>query len=60
MVTKEKVLSAINEMPNEFDLDDFIERLIFMEKVEEGLQQVEKGQGLSHEEVRRKVQSWGK
>jgi len=60
MVTKEKVLSAVNEMPNEVDLDELFERLIFVEKVENGLKQAKEGKGISHEEVKKLVQEWRK
>lgn len=40
-MTKDKVIETVNDLPQEFDLDEFIERLIFVEKVEKGLQQLE-------------------
>ncbi|MBX7225673.1 MAG: hypothetical protein K1X55_06565 [Chitinophagales bacterium] len=37
MLTKELVSSQIKEMPNEFTLDELIERLLVIEKVNQGL-----------------------
>ena len=54
-MTKEKVLEAIKDMPRSFQLDELIEKLIFIEKVEEGIKQVAEGQAVSHEEVRKIV-----
>ncbi len=34
---KESAIDTIKELPNEFELEDLIERLIVIEKVEQGL-----------------------
>jgi len=60
MVTKEKILSAVNEMPNEVDLDELFERLIFIQKVEEGLEDARDGRVTSAEELLKEVKTWGR
>ncbi len=55
---REKVLESIKELPVEFDLDELMEHLVFVEKVEKGLEQLEKGNVLSHESVKEKVKKW--
>ena len=50
-MTKEKVLHSLETMPNEFPLEDLMERLVFMQKVEEGLQQSERGEVTPLDEV---------
>lgn len=55
---KTDVIDAINEMPKEFDLESLIERLVFMEKVEEGLKQAEDGKTVTHEKVKEIVSKW--
>ena len=57
---KDKVLEAVNELPVEFDFDKLIERLIFIDKVEKGLQQLDKGETKSHDEAKRIIKSWQK
>lgn len=59
-MTKDKVLEAVREMPQEFDLEELIERLIFIDKVEKGIRQLDEGQTKTHDEVRRAVKSWPK
>ena len=59
-MTKEKVIEAVNDLPQEFDLDEFIERLIFVDKVEKGLQQLDDGETKTHEEAKRTIKSWQK
>ena len=60
MVTKEKVLASIEGMPNEFDLEELFERLIFIQKVEEGLEDARAGRVISAEELLKEVRTWGK
>jgi predicted transcriptional regulator len=52
--TKERTLEALRGLPADATVDDAIERLVFMARVEEGLQQLDAGQGVSHEEVKRR------
>jgi len=55
---RNKVLEAVKELPQEFELDELIERLIFIGKVEKGLKQLDEGDTKTHEEVKKVVQSW--
>lgn len=57
-MTKEKVLEAIKDMPGDFQLDELIDKLIFIEKIEEGIKQVSEGQAISHDEVKKIVSTW--
>jgi len=55
---KTNVIDVINEMPKEFDLEVLIEKLVFIEKIEEGLKQAEMGNTVSHENVKESVNKW--
>lgn len=59
-MTKDKVLEAINDFPQEFDLEQLIERLIFIEKVEKGLHQLDSVETKTHDEVKKIIKSWQK
>lgn len=59
-MTKDKAIEAVNELPQEFDLDEFIERLIFVDKVEKGFQQLDKGETKTHQEAKSIIKSWQK
>ena len=43
-MTRETVNKTISLLPQNFDLDALVERLIFIEKVEEGLAQLDRGE----------------
>ena len=59
-MTKDKVLETVNDLPQEFDLDEFIERLIFVDKVEKGFDQLDKGETKTHKEAKKIIKSWQK
>ncbi|RTQ52199.1 hypothetical protein EJV47_04005 [Hymenobacter gummosus] len=59
-MTKDKVLETVNALPAEFELEELIERLIFIEKVEAGAAALDRGDAVSHEDVKKLVQSWRK
>lgn len=52
-MTKETTIKAINDFPEQFDLDILIEKLIFIDKVDKGLEQSTNGNVVSHEEVKK-------
>ncbi len=54
---KQRVLEALNKLPEDTTLEEVIERLCFIAKVEEGLRQSEAGDLIPHEEVRKQTLS---
>ena len=52
---KEQALRVIEQLPPDTTLDEVMERLYFMHKVERGLQQIDAGQVVSHDEARRRL-----
>jgi len=55
---KELVIDAIKEFPQDFDLDILFEKLIFIEKVEKGLSQLEQDKTIPHSEVKEMIKKW--
>ncbi len=55
---KEQVLFCIQGMPQRFTIDDVIERILLMTKVEKGLQQIADGNSYSQEEVETISKKW--
>ncbi|MGE0588273.1 MAG: hypothetical protein AB7O48_06835 [Cyclobacteriaceae bacterium] len=55
---KEKAIETIKELPAEFDLDELIEKLIFVDKVDKGLKQIEDGKVIGHNEVKEIIKKW--
>jgi hypothetical protein len=60
MLTKEKVSRSINNLPDSYTIDELIDQLIFIEKVEEGLKQSEIGKVISNDNVKFMIDKWSK
>lgn len=58
MLTKEKVINAINKLPGEFSLEDVIDELLLLEKVEKGLAQSESNEVIKDEELDKELPEW--
>ena len=58
MLTKEKVKSTIDSLPENFTIEDVIDKLIFLEKIEQGLNDVKEGKVYSTEEVKKRLDKW--
>ena len=55
---RDRMVKAIQELPAKAEIEDAMERLYLMFKVENGLQQVEKGEVVSHDVVKEKMRKW--
>ena len=54
-ITRDRMVEAIRELPADATVDDAIERLVFLARIEEGLAQLDRGEGIPHEEVKRRL-----
>jgi predicted transcriptional regulator len=52
---KQKVLAAIERLPADATIEDAIERLVFLAKIDRGLAEVDNGTGIDHAEARRRL-----
>lgn len=55
---RDKAIDTVKELPEEFELEALIERLVFVEKVEQGLAQVKLGKTVSHDKVKELIKKW--
>ena len=58
MTQKEIVLDAISELPDEASLDEIATRVDFLAAIQKGLDQLDRGEGIPHEEVKRQLATW--
>ena len=54
---KQRAIDAIRTLPDDASLEDAIERLCFIAKVEEGLRQSDAGELIPHEEIKKQFLS---
>lgn len=60
MLTKTKVQEQLEKFPEEFSIEDLVERLILIEKVETGRNQSEQGYIISDSDLDNEVEKWFK
>ena len=58
MTAKDEILELMEQLPNDATLEDAIERLIILYKVRQGLEQLDNGEGISHEGAKRRIRQW--
>ena len=60
MLTKEKVRKQIDKLPEQFSLDDLVERLILIEKVEKAEKQSANNEVLGEDQLGEELEKWFK
>mgnify|MGYP003642576829 CR=1 FL=1 len=60
MLTKKIVQSHLSELPEKFSIDELMERLILIEKIETGILQSDKGEVIPDDEVDKELEKWFK
>ena len=58
MITKEKLKAHIEHFPDEMTMDELIDRLIFIEKLEKRIQESEAGQSISEDQMKLEMAKW--
>ena len=58
MTVKQSVLEMISKLPDNVSVEDIMSELFFRQKVDEGLRQLDAGEGVEHEEAIRRLEKW--
>jgi hypothetical protein len=58
MITKEQLIKSISDLPDVFSLDDLLDRIILLQKIEIGLEQSSTNRTSSTEEAKEKLKKW--
>jgi hypothetical protein len=58
MLTKEKIKTTIDALPEDFTIEDIIEKLIFLDKIEQGLNDVKNEKVYATKEARKRLDRW--
>ena len=58
MGTKQQILRAIEALPEDANVEDALDRLYLLYKVERGLHQADRGKLISEDEVRQRMAKW--
>ncbi|RZK15412.1 MAG: hypothetical protein EOO56_22900 [Hymenobacter sp.] len=57
-MTREQVISTLQELPASFEPEQLIERIIALQKLEEGLAQIKRGEVVTVEEAKLRLGKW--
>ncbi len=58
MITKTKLEKQIKNLPEEFSIDELVEKLILIEKIENGEKQSLNGETISEVELESEINKW--
>lgn len=58
MLTKDKVKELVDHMPDTFSVDDLVERVIILQKIETARKQVLNGDFLTEDELDAEIDKW--
>lgn len=58
MLTKDKVKELVDRMPEPFSIDDLVDRVLLLKKIEKGRKEIENGEGIDWEDLKKEMDSW--
>ena len=58
MISKKSVIQGLEQMPDQFSVDELLEQLLLIEKIETGLQQSKDKKTVSTESAKEKLAKW--
>jgi len=58
MLTKEKLLKSLQNLPDEFSVDELLDRLFLLHKIETGQQQAIDNETISEEDLDNQISQW--
>lgn len=58
MMTKEILIEQVDKLPHDFSLDELMERLILVEKINKGISQSKNNEVLTEEELELRISKW--
>jgi hypothetical protein len=60
MLLKKQIIEAIENMPNESSTEDLIERIIFIQKIEQGITDVQQNNVVNEDKIDYLIDEWSK
>jgi len=58
MDTKQQILKAIEDLPDDAKVEDALERLYLLYKIDRGIKQADAGELITQEEARQRMAKW--
>lgn len=58
VLDKKKMIDSLSDLPEKATVEEAMERLYLLAKIEKGIKQADEGQCVSHEEAKEKMKKW--
>ncbi|HCD52949.1 MAG TPA: hypothetical protein DEQ34_10905 [Balneolaceae bacterium] len=55
---KQTVLDSLEQLPQDASMEDIMEKILLIHKIEKGIEQADRGELIDHEEVLNKIRKW--
>lgn len=60
MITKKQLTVTLEKLPEEFSIEDLIDKLILLDKIEKAEKESESGEKISEAELEKEIEKWFK
>jgi len=60
MLTKTNVIKTITRFPDNFSIDELVDEMILLDKIERGIQDADNGRVISENELDKRIEEWSK
>jgi DNA polymerase elongation subunit (family B) len=57
---KEKIVKVVKDLPEKTSIDEAMDKLYLLSKIEKGIAQADNGQTVSHVQAKRRMKRWSK
>ncbi len=57
-LNREKIINTLRDLPEKTTVEEAMERLYLLAKIEKGINQADEGLCISHEEAKEKMKKW--
>lgn len=55
---KKKIQQVVDSLPDQFDVDEFFDKVILLERIEAAERRLANGEGIPHEQARERMAPW--
>jgi predicted transcriptional regulator len=55
---KTQIIETVSAMPDEISIDEIIERLVILEKIEKGQKDISEGKVYTEDQAKERLQKW--
>jgi len=55
---KSQIIETMSEMPDEFSIEDIVEKLIILDKIEKGQKDIKEGKVFTETQAKERLKKW--